>query len=208
MKDLLLITPPFTQLNTPYPATAYLKGFLNTKNISAFQSDLGIEVILELFKKETFQEVFNFAFENNTIVSENCEKIYALKERYLQPLEDIIAFLQGKKPTFARQICTDNFLPRASRFNQLDDLDYAFGSMGMQDKAKHLATLYLEDLSDFIVECIDPNFGFSRYAERLGQSANSFDELYEHLQAKPTFIDDITLKILDEKLQTTQPKLV
>lgn len=30
---LFLITPPFTQLNTPYPATAYIKGFLNTKNI-------------------------------------------------------------------------------------------------------------------------------------------------------------------------------
>jgi hypothetical protein len=56
MKDLLLITPPFTQLNTPYPATAYLKGFLNTKSITAFQMDLGIEVIhlqrLENFMKE------------------------------------------------------------------------------------------------------------------------------------------------------------
>ncbi|MEN3322570.1 B12-binding domain-containing radical SAM protein [Mariniflexile soesokkakense] len=208
MKDLLLITPPFTQLNTPYPATAYLKGFLNTKNISAFQMDLGIEVILELFKKDTFQDLFDIAFENNSIVSENCQRIYALRNAYLQPLEDAIAFLQGKKPTFARQICTDNFLPRASRFNQLDDLDWAFGSMGMQDKAKHLATLFLEDLSDFIIECIDPNFGFSRYAERLGQSANSFDELYAHLQDEPTFIDDITLEILDEKLKTIQPKLV
>ena len=208
MKDLLLITPPFTQLNTPYPATAYLKGFLNTKNISSFQSDLGIEVILKLFKKDTFQEIFNFAFENNTIQSENCQRIYVLRNAYLQPLEDIISFLQGKKPTFARQICTDNFLPRASRFNQLDDLDWAFGSMGMQDKAKHLATLFLEDLSDFIIECIDPNFGFSRYAERLGQSANSFDELHTHLQDKPTFIDHITLEILDKKLKTIQPKLV
>ena len=208
MKDLLLITPPFTQLNTPYPATAYLKGFLNTKNISAFQSDLGIEVILELFKKDTFQDLFDIALEHHSIQSENCQRIYALKHAYLQPLEDIIAFLQGKKPTFARQICTDNFLPRASRFNQLDDLDWAFGSMGMQDKAKHLATLYLEDLSDFIIECIDPNFGFSRYAERLGQSANTFDELYTHLQDEPTFIDDITLKILDEKLKNIQPKLV
>ncbi len=80
MKDLLLITPPFTQLNTPYPATAYLKGFLNTKNISAFQFDLGIEVILELFKKDTFQDLFDIAFENNSIVSENCQRIYALKE--------------------------------------------------------------------------------------------------------------------------------
>lgn len=51
--------------------------------------------------------------------------------------------------------------------------------MGNQDKAKHLATLYLEDLSDLIVETIDPHFGFSRYAERLGRAASSFDEMYE-----------------------------
>ncbi|MGE5942913.1 MAG: B12-binding domain-containing radical SAM protein [Flavobacteriales bacterium] len=208
MKDLLLITPPFTQLNTPYPATCYLKGFLNTKNISSFQMDLGIEVILELFSKKTFQELFELASKNNSIISENTQRIYSLKAAYLQPLDDVIAFLQGKKPTFARQICTDDFLPQASRFDQLDELDWAFGSMGMQDKAKHLATLYLEDLSDFIVECIDDNFGFSRYAERLGQSANSFDELYEQLQSQPTYIDTITLNILEEKLKTIQPKLV
>jgi hypothetical protein len=186
----------------------YLKGFLNTKHISSFQMDLGIEVILKLFSKKTFQEIFELAFENNTIISENCQRIYALKQAYLQPLDDVIAFLQGKKASFARQICTTNFLPQASRFNQLDDLDWAFGAMGMQDKAKHLATLYLEDLSDFIIECIDPNFGFSRYAERLGQSANSFDELYEHLQEDPTYIDAITLNLLEEKLQNIKPKLV
>jgi hypothetical protein len=28
LRKVLLVTPPFTQLNTPYPATAYLKGFL------------------------------------------------------------------------------------------------------------------------------------------------------------------------------------
>ncbi len=208
MKDLLLLTPPFTQLNTPYPATAYLKGFLNTKNISAFQIDLGIEVILELFSEEVFRELFKIAFETDSIQSENCERIYALKETYLKPLDEVVRFLQGKNHTLARQICTDTFLPRASRFDQLDDMDWAFGSMGMQDKAKHLATLYLEDLSDFIIECIDDNFGFSRYAERLGQSANSFDELYEELQEETTLIDAITLQILDEYLQRIQPKLV
>ncbi|PKQ45604.1 B12-binding domain-containing radical SAM protein [Confluentibacter flavum] len=208
MKDLLLITPPFTQLNTPYPATCYLKGFLNTKNIASFQMDLGIEVILELFSKKTFQDLFELADKNNNIISENAQRIYALKDAYLQPLDDVIVFLQGKKPTFARQICTDNYLPQASRFEQLDELDWAFGNMGMQDKAKHLATLYLEDLSDFIVECIDDNFGFSRYAERLGQSANSFDELYEQLQNQPTYIDTITLNILEDTLKTIQPKLV
>ncbi|MFM9987596.1 B12-binding domain-containing radical SAM protein [Flavobacterium sp.] len=205
MKDLLLITPPFTQLNTPYPATAYIKGFLNTKNISAFQMDLGIEVILELFSKKGLEDLFAKSNQPN---SPNIQRIFALKEEYIKTIDAVISFLQGNNPTLARQICSGDFLPEAFRFEQLDDMEWAFGSMGMQDKAKHLATLYLEDLSDFIVECIDENFGFSRYAERLGRSANSFDDLYSHLQKNPTYIDTITLRILNEKIQIVQPKLV
>ena len=194
---LFVITPPFTQLNTPYPATAYIKGFLNTKNIESVQADLGIEVILKLFSKEGLEDLFQvsglkFEVPNNTI-SDNSKRIYALHDEYLKTINPVIAFLQGKNPTLALQICQEDFLPEASRFAQLEELDWAFGTMGTQDKAKHLATLYLEDISDFIVECVDANFGFSRYAERLGRSANSFDELYEALQQEPTYIDNILL---------------
>ncbi|MBD3630291.1 B12-binding domain-containing radical SAM protein [Cyclobacterium sp.] len=208
MKDLLLITPPFTQLNTPYPGTAYLKGFLNTRNISSFQMDLGIEVILAIFSKHGLKGIFSQATKEKTIDSENAGRIFALREHYLHTIDGVIRFLQGRAPTFARQLCSENFLPRASRFEQLDDLDEAFGHMGMQDRAKHLATLYLEDLSDFIIECIDPHFGFSRYAERLGKSANSFDELYLNLQQKPTYIDQISLAILDQRIRQFQPKMI
>ena len=215
LKDILLITPPFTQLNTPYPATAYLKGFLNTKGISAFQMDLGIEVILELFSKNGLTDIFchidpsrDTNSPNSQLPTSNSERIYSLKDDYIKTIDSVIAFLQGKNPSLARQICSGNFLPEASRFDQLDDMEWAFGTMGMQDKAKHLATLYLEDLSDFIVECIDENFGFSRYAERLGRSANSFDELYQHLQQELTFIDELTIKILKEIIEEVQPKLV
>jgi hypothetical protein len=207
LKDLLLITPPFTQLNTPYPATAYIKGFLNTKNISSYQIDLGIEVILELFSKDGLQEIFNKKIDLKNI-SENSQRIFALREEYLRTIDQVILFLQGKNFTLARQICSMNFLPEASRFNQLDDMEFAFGNMGLQDKAKHLSTLYLEDLSDYIIENIDSDFGFSRYAERLGKSANSFDELYLKLIGNHTFIDHITLRILQEKLELVQPKLV
>jgi hypothetical protein len=207
LKDLLLITPPFTQLNTPYPATAYIKGFLNTKSISAFQMDLGIEVILELFSKTGLQQIFT-SVEQSELTTENLQRIYSLKADYINTIDAVIAFLQGNNPTLARQICSGNFLPEAFRFNQLDDMEWAFGNMGMQDKAKHLATLYLEDLSDFIVECVDENFGFSRYAERLGRSAISFDEMYSELQNETTYIDKITLKILEERLKEVQPKLV
>ena len=202
---LFLITPPFTQLNTPYPATAYIKGFLNTKNIESVQADLGIEVILKLFSKEGLISLFQSLSQQPT--TDNCKRIIALQDEYIKTIDSVIAFLQGKNPTLALQICQEDFLPEASRFAQLEELDWAFGTMGTQDKAKHLATLYLEDISDFIVECVDENFGFSRYAERLGRSANSFDELYEALQQEPTYIDNILLSILKERIEIIQPTL-
>ena len=206
-KTVFAITPPFTQLNTPYPATAYIKGFLNTKNISCFHADLGIEVILALFSKNGLEELFASISPIN--LSENAQRIIALQDDYIQTIDAVISFLQGKNPTLSHVICQESFLPEGSRFAQLEeDLDWAFGSMGTQDKAKHLATLYLEDLSDLIMECIDPHFGFSRYAERLGRSANSFDELYEALQQEYTYIDKILIKILAEKMAMVQPKLV
>ncbi len=202
---VFLITPPFTQLNTPYPATAYIKGFLNTKNIPATQADLGIEVILKLFSKKGLEDLFKS--NNQQPITNNCKRILALKDEYIKTIDAVITFLQGKNPTLALQICQEDFLPEASRFTQLEELDWAFGSMGTQDKAKHLATLYLEDISDYIVECVDANFGFSRYAERLGRSANSFDELYLALQQEPTYIDNILISILKEKVKKIQPEL-
>ena len=158
---------------------------------------MGIEVILKLFSKQGLADLFERIEENREPKSPNSERIIALKDEYLKTIDAVMLFLQGKNPTLSHLICQEDFLPEASRFAQLEELDWAFGSMGTQDKAKHLATLYLEDISDLIVECIDPHFGFSRYAERLGRSANSFDELYESLQQPYTYIDEL---LIDEIL--------
>ncbi|MFT5970907.1 MAG: hypothetical protein ACI8ZO_001424, partial [Flavobacteriales bacterium] len=208
MSELFLVTPPFTQLNTPYPATAYIKGFLNTKDISAFQMDLGIEVILNLFSKDGLSKMFAAVDKEKLALDANGQRIYALKKDYLSTIDEVVLFLQGKNANMARLICTPGFIPEASRFNNLQELDWAFGEMGMQDKAKHLATLYLNDISDFIVSCVDDNFGFSRYAERIGRSANSFDELYQKLQADLSYIDEISLDLFAKKIETIQPKMV
>jgi len=206
--QILLITPPFTQLNTPYPGTVYLKGFLNTKAISSYQADLGIEVILEIFSKKGLQNLFAEIDHRGLELSENAERIRSIKEDYIHTIDAVISFLQGKNPTLANAIVQDDFLPKASRFSQTEELDWAFGSMGFQDKAKHFATLYLEDISDLIIEGVDSNFGFSRYAERLGRSANSFDELYTLLHHKPTYIDTITLDLLEKLIEKTNPEII
>ena len=206
---VLLVTPPFTQLNTPYPATAYLKGFFNTKNIKSEQADLGIEVTLAIFCKEGLVQLFT-AIEASHAGSfnANCARIVSLKDRYINTIDSVILFLQGKQPTLAHLIATRQFLPEASAFDQMDDLHFAFGSMGKQDKAKHIATMYLEDLGNLIKDTIDPYFGFSRYAESLGRSANSFDELYAALNAPATYIDTILLQIVERYITNVAPSLV
>ncbi|MCP4442385.1 MAG: radical SAM protein [Aureispira sp.] len=207
---VLFITPPFTQLNTPYPATAYLKGFLNTQNIESYQVDLGIETILELFTQQGLTAIFDIIANSYDLyeLPENSQRIVNLQRDYLQTIEPTIAFLQHKNPTLAHDVCNRTYLPEASRFQQLEDLEWAFGSMGTQDKARHLATLYLEDLGDLIMECIDPHFGFSRYAERLGRTATHFEPLREALEEENSLISDILVQLLEQRIEDYNPDVV
>jgi hypothetical protein len=139
---VFFITPPFTQLNTPYPATAYLKGFLNTHNISSFQADLGLEVILQLFSAKGLQQLFDKIENSGKKLNENGQRMLRLKQSYIRTIDPVISFLHDKNPTLAHVIAEQNYLPEASRFQQVSDLEWAFGSMGVRDKARHLATLY------------------------------------------------------------------
>lgn len=208
MESVLLITPPFTQLNTPYPATAYIKGFFNTINVTCKQSDLGIEVILKLFKKDTLKQLFKEIKRKNIKLSANSLRILTLEEEYTSTVDHIIRFLQNKNHTLAYSICNEGFLPEAGRFAELEDLDWAFGSLGIQDKARHLATLYLEDLADLIKETIDPHFGFTRYAERLGMSSPSFSPIYDELQQELSFIDRLLIEQLELQIKEHSPQLI
>ena len=141
-------------------------------------------------------------------LSENGYRIYALQQEYIKTIDPVIRFLQNKNTTLAHAICDRTYLPEASRFAQIEDLDWAFGTMGIQDKARHLATLYLEDLGDLITEAVDPFFGFSRYAERLGRTATHFDELQQSLLAPNSVITEILVELLQHKIEMYKPSVV
>ena len=205
---LLLLTPPFVQLNTPYPATAYLKGFLNTLGYESYQADLGIEVILAIFSKKGLQDIFTKVEKKQNSFSENAQRIVALRADYEAVIEPVIRFLQHKNPTLALAIADRNYLPEASRFAQLDDLEWAFGAMGTHDKARHYATLFLEDLGDLIAEALDENFGFTRYAERLGRTATHFDPIEKALLAPNSAISAILIQCLEKNIEIVKPNVV
>lgn len=206
---VLLISPPFVQMNTPYPSTAYIKGFLNTQNISSFQLDLGLEVILKIFTKAGLQEIFEIAQSKVTDdTNENLKRIISLRHQYWNTIDAVILFLQNKNNTLAHLICTGNYLPEASRFDQIADLEWAFGNMGINDKARHLATLYLEDIGDLITELVDEDFGFSRYAERISSAASTFDAIHDKVEGVTPFIVQQSISILQTVIDREQPTLI
>jgi radical SAM superfamily enzyme YgiQ (UPF0313 family) len=206
---ILLITPPLTQPNSPYPATPFLKGFLRSNGYNTEQADLGIELLSGLFTAESLASVFSGVESSAKIkLSANAKKILNLKFQYLRTIDAVMNFLRGTDPTLTTIICTDNFLPRASRFDNVADLDWLFGTMGLTERAKHIATLYIEDLVDFIKETTNSGFELGRYQEHLSLFAPEFDKLKEVLNRPSDFVDGLMLKILQEKMDQYKPILV
>ncbi len=202
----LLITPPFTQLNTPYPATAYLNGFLDAQGLDVEQCDLSIELFNKVFTKDFITHVFAVAQQHDKI---EFPLVFEQKEEYIHKVDRIIKFLQHHEVTEAYQILQKDFSPYSHRkFPEQEELDFAFGNLGVLDKAKHKATLFIEELGDFIKANVDEFFAFTNYAEHIATAASSFDEIDEYLSYETTIIEDQLLLLLANKIAIHQPDLV
>lgn len=218
---VLLMTPPMTQLNTPYPATAYLTGFLRSRGYEAVQRDPAIELFLEMMTAPAL-DIIRQHVEDNFEAFEDDELpdvIYTFMaefDRYRLAVEPVIRFLQGKDPSLALRIVSRRFLPEGPAFDAIaqmeavsgDILKTAFGSLGLQDKAKYLATLFINDLSAVITQGVDPYFEVSRYGERLAAANPSFDSLYETVMGEPSFSSEILEQLVEMYLEETQPSVV
>lgn len=207
---VLLLTPPMTQLNTPYPATAYLKGFLEqhaqAEDLVVTQADPAIELFLRLFSREGITRVTGALVGDDTTV----RHVRAHAAEYIATVDAVVAFLQGRAPDLALRIVGRAFLPEGPRFAALEDdtLEWAFGALGLVDRAKHLASLYIDDLADAIRLGIAPHFELSRYGEKLASSVASYDPLREALDAAPTLVDGMLDEIARALARQHEPDLV
>lgn len=208
MSEILLFIPPLTQLNTPYPATAYLKGFLGQQGIPSRQGDLGLDMVLSIFSKEGLKKLFDAIVSGQFKLPPHLAQILLQRKAYEETVDAVIAFLQNKNYTLGYRISTRLYLPEGSRFDQLEDLEWFFGSNGVQDKARYLCTMYLEDLSDLIVATVGPHFGFSKYAERIARTAVSFDPIREALEMPTSYLDSILIEQAKAYFQEKPPFMV
>lgn len=203
---ILLVTPPLTQLNTPYPATTVLKGYLQQKGHVVEQMDLGIELVNKIYSKNGLQAIFDAS--KDIKKKEGQQFVFEARTDYENCVEPVLRFLQGKEHTIANRIANHTLLPEGPRFENIVDTDWAFGAAGKTDEAKYLATRYIEDIADYIRETIDPNFDLVRYAEHLGSFAPKFDKLEKQLKRKNTLIEDWMLDLLEKKIKETTPSLI
>ncbi len=203
---LLLVTPPFTQLNTAYPATAYLKGFLEKHDVSVSHCDLSIELFTSVFTGEFLSDIFQ---EADDLGNDLYPEMREMKEMYISRVDKVIGFLQKNDIETAHEVLESDFLPVGHRLKDVNtEIKWEAGDEGIIDKAKHYSTLFIEEIGDFIQANVDEFFAFTKYAEQIATSASSFDLLDEFLRYQPTLIEDEMLNILEEQIETHAPNLI
>lgn len=208
MTKIHLFIPPLTQLNTPYPATAYLKGFLDFQGVSCTQSDAGLDMILSIFNKEGLCHLFDAIERGNFDLKPALKNILSNRKHYENTIDSVISFLQNKNYTLGYRIAGRQYLPEASRFKSIAQLELFFGSIGTHDRARYICTLYLEDLGDLIQATIGPHFGFAKYAERIARTATSFSHIEEELNKPDSYIDKILLQCVEASIIEHTPDIV
>ena len=215
---VLSVIPPMTQLNTPYPSTAYITGFLRSRGFYAVQEDLALALVLRLFSVAGLHAVRACIAaippgRRTPLVTAFHEQF----DRYAATIGATIAFLQGRDATLAHRIGGRAFLPEGPRFASLDvfidddggdPLAWAFGALGAQDRARHLATLYLNDLADVLRDAVDPRFEFVRYAESLAQSQATFEPLAQALAAPLNLVDRTLIELTLDAVKRHAPSVV
>ena len=214
---ILSLIPPMTQLNTPYPSTAYLTGFLRSQGLDAVQDDLALKLVLALLSKQGLADIRAEALaQPEEMRSASVNFFLDCFDRYQATVDRVIAFLQGADPTLAHRIAARGYLPEGPRFQALDVYDdegddplgWAFGALGLQDRARHYATLYLNDLADVVRDAVDERFEFVRYAESLAASQPTFEPLQKALLAEPTVVDLYLDRLTVEAIEREKPNLV
>jgi Radical SAM superfamily len=216
----LLVTPPMIQLNTPYPATAYLTGFLRQHaaglGLILRQADASLDLFLRLYSAPLVARMAAELAARARKLRGRAQAPAAIahflahQEQYAATVEPAIRFLQRRDPSLAWRIAGRGYLPEGPRFEHAtqEQLFSAFGALGTTEQARYLASLYVDDLADVWRLGIDPRFELARYGERLASSAASFDPLEAALEAEPTLVDSTLDALTGELVAAESPDVV
>jgi radical SAM superfamily enzyme YgiQ (UPF0313 family) len=176
---VLLVQPPFVQLNAPYPAVAYLASFCRREGHEVECLDLSIELFHRIFSAEGLARIFTEADKRlpsrmpgfDAATRANILRYLSNAGRYVQSIDPIVRLLSTGDEAFSYELAAGRRVPWGHRAEGF--LDANDGEIGASD-APLLASLIIEDLTDFIRFSLDPEFSLVRYAETKASSQPDF----------------------------------
>src|SRR5580693_4957747 len=108
---ILSIIPPMTQLNTPYPSTAYLTGFLRSRGFDAQQADFSISLALKLLSTEGVRAIYGQVSALRAKRRTPATRFFIEHfESYVATIAPVIRHLQGRDPSLAHRIASRHYL--------------------------------------------------------------------------------------------------
>ena len=215
--NVLIVQPPLVQLNTAYPAGAYLKSFFSELQTQKPQWNLG-EIrwvdgcnllFHEIFCREGLRHIFSVTEKKALEQAAQWEKAgrhneafnvrqyLSQQDSWIQWIDTIVAILQGSQRELCHEFVASPAVPRGQRMeNFLAGLE----SLPSVDDAVILASLALADLADFIGAFFDSSFELVRYGESLATSHKGFQAVEEGLAAPvlQDFYGPIVQQLLQE----------
>jgi hypothetical protein len=176
---ILLIQPPFVQLNAPYPGIYYLRSFLEKPPSGDFPGpppssyrvetrDHSIGLFDRIFRRASLERIFADA---EAVLGEGRgaparfletgRRFLLERDRWIAAIDRLVAFLRGKEPEWGHFLALANgVLPGGPRFDACLE---SLGGNPLPEDAPLLATRLLEDLAAFITYALDPSFSLIRY---------------------------------------------
>ncbi len=215
MGKIALVTPPYLPPVSPCSETAGLKGYLAGRGHQAQQYDLSAALLDTVLSREFLEQVFatppaaaEGGQEWSAIIPAAIERMYALRSRYIATVDTVMRFLRGGDRITAEIICRGDFLPQASHFASLGEPAANFGWMGTQDCARHMCSLYLMDLEEYLQFAASDSFRIRMDHDRRADAPAEFAPLAMKLAVEPDVVERTMLGLLGGFIDRTRPGCV
>ena len=217
--NVLVITSPLVQLNSPYPSGAYLNSYFKIQGHNSRWLDMSIELFYSIFSREGVARLFDlseqkalkmaadFEAQGDENSAFNIRRYVSQKKNWVQWIDTIVAILCGKSREQEHQFLYSPFAPRGSRMeNFLGNMEHD----PTVDDVRFLCSYALADLADYITAVFDSEFSLIRYAEHLTVDERSFSQIEKKLDSPVMqyFYQPVLEKLFVELARTQAPDLL
>lgn len=190
--NVITITPPLVQLNSPYPSGAYLNSFFKMMGLNSKWFDFNISFFYSIFSREGLEKLFLLsekkalkkadAAEKNgdNGTAFNLRRYVQTKQNWIEWIDYIVKILCGTAREKEHQFL---FSPSAPRGSRCENFLASLNHEPSVDDVRFLASYALADIADYINVAFDPNFSLIRYAESLAVNDYDFAQIEKAVES-------------------------